>query len=306
LALLDLLPGACHLAVYVAMCAPDAPGEGGGGVGAAAGALRRRTVLELLARYCPEWAGDEERQAFLTQRLGVPAAWLHEAAAQVRRAPAAAQCCPLLPCCREGPCRPHSSRLTGAPPPPSPVSPQWAGYSHDARRQCAELLAAGAWARAHEVLAARIAPPLLLRRGAGHAELLQLLQRLEPHAAEVPAWPSAGGLYLAYLRGVAPAAQPAGGSKQPGAAADAAAAAAALLRAASAVAGAAAPAEEGAALGRSVGLGLMVGDALGLLARAGPPAARLGLEAPGVTGAARGSVIARVAGELSRLVAVQQ
>ncbi len=85
LALLDLLPGACHLAVYVAMCLPDAPGEGEG-EGAPAGALRRRTVLELLARYCPDWAGDEERQAFLTQRLGVPAAWLHEAAAQVRSA----------------------------------------------------------------------------------------------------------------------------------------------------------------------------------------------------------------------------
>lgn len=77
LALLDLLPNMSHEALYVAMCTPDAPDS-------APGALRRATVLELLQRYCPQWAEDEARQQELTGRLGVPAAWLHQAVAQVR------------------------------------------------------------------------------------------------------------------------------------------------------------------------------------------------------------------------------
>jgi hypothetical protein len=333
LALLDLLPGASHLAVYVAMCMPDAPGEGEGegeGGGAAPGALRARTVLELLSRYCPDWAGDEARREFLTQRLGVPAAWLHEAAAQVGTAVgqvlggagvaggwgwggAAA----AAPAARHGAatgrrrarracwcqaCAAADGRPAIFPPPPSL---QWAGASRDPRRQCAELVAAGAWASAHGVLAQRIAPPLLLQRGPGHEELRALLLQLEPHAADVPSWPSAGGLYLQYLRGVATAAaQPGAGGQEGTDTAAAAAAAVAVLRSAAAVAGAA-PAS-GRALGRAAGLGLMVQDAVALLARAGPAQQRLGLDAPGLTGAVRVHVISRVAGELSRLVAVQQ
>lgn len=170
------------------------------------------------------------------------------------------------------------------------VVPQWAGYSHDYRRQCRALLAAGAWAQAHEVLCGRIAPVLLLRQSAW-PELQELLQQLQGHAAQIPDWGTGGGLYLQYL---AARDEPTD-----------AAAAVALLQSASEAAAAAAGAKGDMALCKSVGLGMMVEDAVAMLAKAGQRQQRLGLDAPAVVSSVRGHVINRVAGELGRLVAVQ-
>jgi len=75
LGLLALLPGAGHWGAYVALHLPDDPSRPG---------LRDAAVAALLAASAPEWGADAEARAFLTEALGLPAAWLH--AAQAARA----------------------------------------------------------------------------------------------------------------------------------------------------------------------------------------------------------------------------
>ena len=65
---LENLGGMVHWAIYVALHLADRPRRSG-------------VVRYLLSRYCPEWAGDEEIEEFLSSNLRIPANWLAEAKA---------------------------------------------------------------------------------------------------------------------------------------------------------------------------------------------------------------------------------
>eukprot|EP00955_Chlamydomonas_euryale_P009386 100385-Chlamydomonas_euryale.AAC.24 len=89
MAQLLLLGGMCEWAVYVALGLPSTPSQPH---------LRSAAVAELLASSVPEWHGDVAKEAFLTQRLGLPRAVLDTARAThaAYRHDARARCAALL------------------------------------------------------------------------------------------------------------------------------------------------------------------------------------------------------------------
>jgi nuclear pore complex protein Nup98-Nup96 len=81
----------------------------------------------------------------------------------------------------------------------------WAGYRGDEDAELAAELAAGAWARAHALLAAAAAPRWLLAGGAAAGRLADALAALEPRRGDVEAaagagaWARGAGLYASFL-----------------------------------------------------------------------------------------------------------
>jgi hypothetical protein len=55
--------------VYVAATIPDSPEGSSGG----------QVIRHMLARNGPHWAGNQRRQNFLTEEIGIPRPWLLEA-----------------------------------------------------------------------------------------------------------------------------------------------------------------------------------------------------------------------------------